>query len=60
MFRRARDASLATKMEILKEIEDRREYHAVRLIDELKLAHKDKLKAEYKECQGQYIPLTNK
>jgi hypothetical protein len=40
---------LGTRIEILKEIEDKREYHAVRLIDELRIAHKDKLREEYKE-----------
>lgn len=43
------DSNLLTKIEILKEIEDRREYHAVRLIDELKIGHKDVIKIEYKE-----------
>jgi len=38
-----------TKIEILKEVEDKREYHAVRLIDELEINHKDKLKREYKK-----------
>ena len=47
---------LGTKIEILKEIEDKREYHAVRLIDELKIAHKDKLKAEYKELSRMIHP----
>jgi len=40
---------LNTKIEILKEVEDKREYHAVRLIDELEIDHKDKLKREYKK-----------
>ena len=40
---------LETKIEILKEVEDKREYHAVRLIDELKIDHKSKLKEEYKK-----------
>lgn len=40
---------LQTKIEILKEIEDKREYHAVRLIDELEIDHKDMLKKQYKE-----------
>lgn len=47
---------LGTKIEILKEVEDKIEYHAVRLIDELKLAHKDKLKAEYKELSRTIHP----
>lgn len=40
---------LETKIEILKEVEDKREYHAVRLIDELEIDHKDKLKKEYRK-----------
>ena len=40
---------IGTKIEILKEVEDKREYHAVRLIDELEIDHKDKLKEEYKK-----------
>lgn len=40
---------LETKIEILKEVEDKREYHAVRLIDELEIDHKDRLRKEYKE-----------
>ena len=40
---------LQTKIEILKEVEDKREYHAVRLIDELKIDHKESLKSEYKK-----------
>jgi hypothetical protein len=39
---------LATKIEILKEVEDKREYHAIRLIDELEIDHKDKLRKGYK------------
>jgi len=41
--------NLETKIEILKEVEEKREYHAVRLIDELKIDHKSKLKEEYKK-----------
>jgi hypothetical protein len=40
---------LTTKIEILREVEDKREYHAIRLIDELKIDNKEKLKTEYKE-----------
>lgn len=44
------ETPLGTKIEILKEVEDKREYHAVRLIDELEnLDHKDKLREEYKK-----------
>lgn len=41
-------APLKTKIEILKETEDKREYRASRLIGELRIAHKDKLQTEYK------------
>lgn len=41
-------ATIKTKIEILKEIEDKIEYHAIRLIDELQISHKDTLKKEYK------------
>jgi hypothetical protein len=40
---------LLTKIEILKEVEDKIEYHAIRLIDELQINHKDLLKKEYKD-----------
>jgi len=40
---------VTTKIEVLKEVEDKREYHAVRLIDELEIDHKDKLKKEYRK-----------
>jgi len=40
---------IKTKTEILKEVEDKREYHAVRLIDELKIDQKEKLRQEYKK-----------
>jgi len=43
------EAPLKTKIEVLKEVEDKREYHVVRLIDELKIDHKDMLKKQYKE-----------
>lgn len=43
------EAPFLVRMEILKEVEHRREYHAIRLIDEIKISQRDKLKAEYKE-----------
>ena len=47
------ETDLATKIEILREVEDKIEYHAVRLIDKLDIecvrAHKNELKREYKE-----------
>lgn len=42
-------ASLDTKIEILKEVEDKREYRAIRLIGELEIDHKEKLEQEYKK-----------
>lgn len=41
-------SSLRTRIEILKEVEDKREYRAVNLIDRLEIDHKDSLKKEYK------------
>jgi len=46
-------ADLETKIEVLKEIEDKTEYHAVRLINKkLKIEHRDKLREEYKKLSG--------
>lgn len=42
-------ADLNTKIEILKEVEDKTEYHAIRLIGELRIEHKDTLQSEYKK-----------
>jgi hypothetical protein len=50
------DVSLSVKVEILKEIEGKREYRALNLIEQLKIAHKDKLKAEYKELSSMIHP----
>lgn len=41
-------SGLRTRIEILKEVEDKREYRAVSLIDELEIDHKYTLKKEYK------------
>lgn len=41
-------SGLRTRIEILKEVEDKREYRAVSLIDRLEINHKDSLKKEYK------------
>jgi len=41
-------SGLRTKIEILKEIEDKREYRSMNLIDKLEIDHKDSLKKEYK------------
>lgn len=41
-------SGLRTKIEILKEVEDKREYRAASLIDKLEIDHKDALKKEYK------------
>jgi hypothetical protein len=40
---------LHIRIEILKEVEDKREYHATRLIDELEIHYKNELKREYKQ-----------
>ena len=45
-------SDIETKIEILREVEDKREYHAVRLIDELDIDHKVKLKTEYKKLSA--------
>jgi len=42
------NAELETRIEILSEVEDKREYHAIRLIDELEIDYKDLLRREYK------------
>lgn len=41
--------SIATKLDILKEVEDKREYHALHLIGDLEIDHKDWLRSEYKK-----------
>ena len=50
------ETPLETKIEILKEVEDKREYHAIRLIDELEIKHKDKLREEYKKLSQTIHP----
>lgn len=40
---------IKTKIEILKEVEDKREYHAMHLIDELEIGYKRRLKKEYRK-----------
>lgn len=50
------DAPLATKIEILKEIEDKRDYHVSHLIGELRIGHKKELQAEYKELSRMIHP----
>jgi len=42
------NADLETRIEIFSEVEDKREYHAIRLIDELEIDYKDLLRREYK------------
>jgi hypothetical protein len=49
-------ASLRTKIDILKEVEDKREYHAIRLIDELEIDHKDALRKVYKKLSRAIHP----
>lgn len=43
------DIDIDTKIVILKEVEDKFEYHALRLIDSLDIDFKDRLKHEYRE-----------
>jgi 16S rRNA C1402 (ribose-2'-O) methylase RsmI len=43
------EAPIETKIEILKEVEGKKEYGASRLIEELSIDHKDRLKKEYKD-----------
>jgi hypothetical protein len=49
-------SSLVTKVEILKEVEGRREYRAQSLIHQLVIGHKDKLDQQYKELSGKIHP----
>lgn len=42
------NSGLRTRIEILREVEDKREYRAVSLIDKLEINYKDLLKKEYK------------
>jgi hypothetical protein len=42
------EVNIGTKIEILKEVEDKREYHAIRLIDDLEIDFKGELRKEYK------------
>lgn len=51
------DAHITVKIQILKEVEDRREYHAIRLIDELDIPHpygnsKNVLTKEYRKLSS--------
>lgn len=50
------NSSLRTRIEILKEVEDKREYRAINLIDELQIDHKDALKKEYKRLSQTIHP----
>jgi len=45
-----------TKTEIMREVEDKREYHAVRLIEKLEIHDKDYLKKEYKKLSRMIHP----
>jgi hypothetical protein len=49
-------SNLLTKIEILKEVEEKREYRAQSLIHELVIGHKDKLGQQYKELSGKIHP----
>jgi hypothetical protein len=55
------DAPIPMKIEILKEVEDKREYHAIRLVDELEIpppygSSKSVLKKEYRKLSGKIHP----
>jgi hypothetical protein len=49
-------SELLTKIEILKEVEEKRDYHAQSLISGLEIGHKDKLNKQYKELSGRIHP----
>lgn len=42
------EIDIKTKIEILKEVENKTDYHAIRLINDLKIENKERLKREYK------------
>jgi hypothetical protein len=50
------NASMRTRIEILKEVEDKREYRAQNLISELDIGHKDTLKRAYKKLSRAIHP----
>jgi len=50
------DIDIETKTAILKEVEDKFEYHALRLIDSLDIDFKDRLKHEYRELSRSIHP----
>lgn len=41
--------NIFVKLTILREVEDKREYHSLRLINELEIPHKDRLRKTYRE-----------
>lgn len=49
-------SDLRTRIEILKEVEEKREYRAQSLIDRLEIGHKDKLKRQYTELSIRIHP----
>lgn len=49
-------AGMRTRIAILKEVEDKREYHAIRLIDELDIDHKDTLRKVYRDLSKRIHP----
>jgi hypothetical protein len=50
------NSSLRTRIEIMKEVEDKREYRATNLIDKLEIDHKDTLQKEYKRLSQTIHP----
>jgi len=50
------NSSLRTRIEILREVEDKREYRANSLIDRLQIDHKESLKKEYKRLSQTIHP----
>ncbi len=48
--------NIFVKLAILREVEDKREYHSLRLIDELKIQHKERLKDTYKRISQAIHP----
>lgn len=48
--------NIFVKLTILREVEDKREYHALRLIEELQIPYKDRLKKTYKELSQMIHP----
>jgi hypothetical protein len=50
------EPNVFVKIAILREVEDKRDYHSVRLIDELHLDYKDRIRQLYKELSQEVHP----